>query len=83
MKRYLEKVHNITLQKVCEDEPLNKKLCIQSNLGSMIKKISLDERLTCFEAVDVFSIRRTMKSAQTYEFLREKVNLWLNHQKSL
>ena len=44
LKRHLKKVHNIIFQKECEDEPLNKKLCIQSNLDSMIKNISLDER---------------------------------------
>ena len=37
----LEKVHNIILQKECEDEALKKKPCVQSNLDSMIKKKSI------------------------------------------
>ena len=55
MKRRLEKVNNIILQKECSDEPPNKKHCTQSNLKSMIKKI-LGERLASFAAVEGFSI---------------------------
>ena len=60
LKRHLEKVHNMILQKKCEDESPNKKHCIQSNLDSMIKKISLSERLACF--ADGFSLRERKKN---------------------
>ena len=48
LKRHREKVHNIS-QKEYEDEPPNKKHCIQSNLNSMIKKILLGERLALLQ----------------------------------
>ena len=76
LKRHLEKVHNIILQNECEDDLPNKKLCIQSNLDSMIKKkyhwMNGCLLAACFAAVDGFSIRRTTKSDQTCELLREK-----------
>ena len=41
----------------------------------MIKKVSLYKGLACFEAVDGFSIRRTMKSDQTFYCFKKKVNM--------
>ena len=38
----------------------------------MMKKISLDESLARFTAVDGFSTKRTTKSDQTCELFREK-----------
>ena len=49
----------------------------------MMKKISLDESLARFTAVDGFSTKRTTKSDQTCGIVSRKTNLWLNDQKSL
>lgn len=70
LKRHLEKIHNIILNK--EEEPSTKKRCVQLTIDSMTKKVSLGERLARFAAIDGFSINAITESDQIRELLRDK-----------
>ena len=76
LKNHLEKIQDIVLSK--EEEPSNKKRCVQSTIDSMTKKVSLGERLAYFAAIDGFSLNAITKSNQFVSCFVIKATLYQN-----